>query len=108
MYDYNQVKQLRIDEERGLINVWWDDNEQPHRMGGPAIVGEGYEYWVLHGNVHRKDGPAFVNTVRGWGSWYVNGRSVRSWGDLQRMTGCTEEDMIMLRLKWGSELEPDK
>lgn len=106
MYDYNQVKDLRADEERGIIQVWWDDNEQPHREGGPAIMGDGYEYWVCHGTVHRKDGPAFVNAVRGWGTWYVRGLAVLSWDELKQITGCTEADLIMLKLKWKTSLEP--
>lgn len=70
-----------------------------HREDGPAWKSENAEAWYKHGTRHRLDGPAVIVANRQ--EWWVNGCSVMSYEELKAYTGCTDEDIICYRLKWG-------
>lgn len=38
----------------------WEENGEPHRLDGPALVGDGTEIWFKNGVVHCDRGPAIV------------------------------------------------
>ena len=42
-----------------------------HRIDGPAYInGDSYKAWFINGRVHRVDGPAYING--NYKSWYFN------------------------------------
>lgn len=52
----------------------YDDNGNPHRLDGPAFIGEdGTEAWFVNGLRHRLDGPA-RKSPNGKQEWWVNGK----------------------------------
>lgn len=76
--------------------------ETYHRLGGPArIWTDGSEEWYIRGKCHRIDGPATTNTDNGIITWRINGNYVRSYDELQELTGCSDEDIVAYKLKWG-------
>lgn len=105
--------------------VWKNENGEPHRKDGPAIIGpDGIEEWWWNGELHRKDGPALCNTNSsgerwyqhgmlhrddgpaiifsgGAKDWYIRGKDIRNYMQFQEMTGCSDEEIILLKLKWG-------
>lgn len=75
-----------------------------HRLDGPAIAwDDGSEEWIVNDNLHRVDGPAEVmRSVAGnRNSWWIKGQKVNSYHEFQKVTGCSDEDIILLKLKWG-------
>lgn len=57
--------------------------------------------WYHNGHHHREDGPAIIECGSIQGLWYVNGRLIYSYNHLQRMTNCTDDDILMFKLKYG-------
>jgi hypothetical protein len=57
--------------------VIWKDNEgNPHKDDGPAVIRDHSLYYYRHGKLHREDGPAIVtNELKT--HYYFNGRVVR-------------------------------
>lgn len=59
--------------------------------------------WTLDGRVraptHRRDGPAEI-----WNNdiiqWYVFGNLCRSWADFQSAAHLSDEEMLILRIKY--------
>ena len=49
----------------------WYLNGQLHRTDGPAYVDGDYQVWYLNGQRHRTDGPAVVHG--NYQVWYLNG-----------------------------------
>lgn len=73
-----------------------------HREGGPARIWvDGSEEWYIRGKCHRRDGPAITNTDTGIINWRINGNYVDSYEELQELTGCSDEDIVAYKLKWG-------
>jgi hypothetical protein len=55
--------------------IWRDahDNNQLHRVDGPAVIRpDGRQYWLLHGQYHRVGGPAVIYSDGGQ-YWYQHG-----------------------------------
>lgn len=51
-----------------------------HREDGPAYIEyDGTEHWFYDGKRHREDGPA-ITTWNGWKRWYRHGRLHRTDG----------------------------
>jgi hypothetical protein len=71
-----------------------------HREDGPAIITDNYEQWSHFGKCHRTDGPAVMYKDGDMG-WYVKGAQIFDYDEFQRVTGRTDEEMLLLRLKWG-------
>lgn len=80
---------------------WYDERGRFHRDGGPAKRWpNGMEEWYQHGNIHREDGPACVAPTRG-NTWYLNDFRVWDFKEFQRITGCSDDHIVFLKLKWG-------
>lgn len=65
---------------RGAARVWWDDRNPrlSHRLDGPAVIWRGGEK-----------------------EWYIHGIRVQDFDDYQGLTGCSDEDVVFLKIKWG-------
>jgi hypothetical protein len=54
----------------------WLVNGQPHRTDGPAYIAkDGYQAWWVNGKRHRTDGPAVI-WHDGDHEWFINGVDV--------------------------------
>jgi hypothetical protein len=64
----------------------------------------GVSFWVMVGTygkiLHREDGPA-ISYASGDTSWMLNGFRVNCMSEFQRQTGLSDEDALMLTLKYG-------
>lgn len=92
------------DLKGGRITARFDDNGDFHCDDGPAITkatGDGL-MWYKHGFLHRLDGPA---TVMSWATaWWINGELLTSWDHYQKLTNCSSECLVMLKLKWSKSV----
>lgn len=52
------------------------------------------------GVLHCENGPA-ITWNDGVAAWFVRGIRILSYGELQKMTGCSDEDVILLKIKHG-------
>lgn len=50
---------------------------------------------------HRVDGPAIIWN-NGCVAWWVDGNRIRTYSEFQALTGCSDEDILLYRLKYGS------
>lgn len=100
MLNKQQLRKLRRAESSGYLTVWYKDG-QPHREDGPAIytVTRENEYWMSRGSYHRIGGPAML--FDGIHIWRVHGFELMSYRHYQRRTKCTDEELVVLQLKWG-------
>lgn len=79
---------------------YWYSHGQCHRENAPAIIcTNGSEAWYQHDVLHRVDGPAFTDDV-GY-HWYLKGLWIRSAHEFQLKAGLSDEDMMLLLLKYG-------
>ena len=64
-----------------------------HRIGGPAIIyPNGTRYWVQNGVLHRLDGPAVENVVRGVRIWYIYGKALSEKEFLQHVATVMNDE----------------
>ena len=81
--------------------IWNDHDGNIHRLDGPAVIWvDGYKEWWVNGRHHRLDGPA-IEWHDGRMSWYVNGIYYTDFKDFQEAGNLSDEDMMVLRLKYG-------
>mgnify|MGYP003630820910 CR=1 FL=1 len=86
--------------------IEWRFNGYRHRTEGPAIEGpaiegsNGYRAWFLYGKRHRTDGPA-VEQPNGTKMWWIDGIALSFDEWLDRTTGLTDEEKVMLKLQYG-------
>lgn len=87
----------------GFGNEYWQENEQLHRVGGPAMITQtGVRYWFINGTLHRTDGPAIEfpnNPIHD--QWCVHGIKVNSWPWFQQLAKISDEELTLLILKYG-------
>jgi hypothetical protein len=82
-----------------------------HRVGGPAYITPcGDLSWYVNGKLHNIDGPAHVRTFAFVNSdvftaWYVCGVRCFNFEEIQRVGVLSDEHMMVLRLKYGSDLK---
>lgn len=81
---------------------WWQWGLL-HRKEGPAKeMANGEQQWWINGSRHRLDGPAITKklqpTVR---SWWIEGVRARTWQEYQNLTGCSDEQLNVLILRYG-------
>lgn len=57
--------------------------------------------WWEHGSLHRLDGPAIIVSDGRPDQWWVDGYRMESYREFQNSTGCSDEDIILLKIKWG-------
>ena len=104
IYWKNNEGQFHRDDGPAVIEhdggEWWYCRGQLHRIGGPAICGDGNEWWYQYGQRHRVDGPAIVGDGYGPEYW-INGYHIRSADEYQRLTGMTDEEVLLMTLKYG-------
>ena len=68
-------------------NYKWYQEGKLHRVGGPAVVTDRYEGWYQNNELHRDDGPAVDDKTYGK-SWYQNGLLHREDGPaVERING---------------------
>lgn len=51
--------------------------------------------------LHRIDGPAIIIVGRDEYGWYIHGNQARSCAEFQEMSGISNEELLVLQLKWG-------
>ena len=80
----------------------WHINGDLHRIDSPAIIdADGHKEWWVDGVLHRKNGPAIIYST-GRKAWYVNGILYIDNESFQKAANLTDEDMLMITLKYGS------
>jgi hypothetical protein len=81
--------------------AWWLDGLR-HRLDGPAVTREddGYNSWYVSGLRHRLDGPA-IEECNGDKLWYITGIRYTNFKDFQKAGNLSDQDMMVLRLKYG-------
>lgn len=83
------------------ILLWYNKEGRLHRKDGPAkIFPDGTRAWYLDGELHREDGPAIIwfNDDK---DWFIRGEAVATYWFLQKQLDCGDEQILMLRLKYG-------
>lgn len=84
------------------LTVWVLNNEH-HRTDGPAFINlRGVETWSAFGIVHRIGGPAVYHPGMLGAQWWVYGVALGSWEEYQAVTNCSDTDLAVLILKWGT------
>jgi hypothetical protein len=83
-------------------NKEWHDNDGVlHRLAGPAFEGiNGSKAWWVNGKYHRLDGPAVEPNDRD-NTWWVNDVRYHDFNDFQKAGGLSDDQMCVLRLKYG-------
>lgn len=75
-----------------------------HRLDGPArIESNGTESWFKRGYYHRRDGPARIDGYSGEHEWWIMGRPAETFEVFQKLSKCSNGELVMLKLKWGSK-----
>lgn len=73
-----------------------------HRVDGPAIIyADGYKEWRINGTLHRLDGPAIVDYIDIGHEWRIRGCQVSNYKEFQRLSRCSDEDIVIFTLKYG-------
>lgn len=95
------TQSVRMVDDSGEINWVLPGTAMPHRVDGPAIINPGVcEAWCRYGKYHRTDGPAIIYSS-GKVMWFINGRSICSSEEFRRRAKLTNDDMLILTLKYG-------
>lgn len=76
-----------------------------HRLDGPAYVSDDVHGWYVEGKLHRLDGPALVDLEKDQRGWFVRGIRHMNNTSYQKAAGLSDEQMVMLVLKYG-DVEP--
>lgn len=81
--------------------VWYQNGLQ-HRVGAPAYQDiSGTEEWLQHGEMHRTDGPAAIYANDLTKEWWIFGIQISSNSMFQKMSGLSDEGMMMMVLAHG-------
>lgn len=89
---------VREEDPNGTIR--WTMNGMDHRLDGPAIISRSGQIWCQVGELHREDGPAVI-WYDGECEWHVQGDPIGSYEEFQDATGCSDENLVALKLKYG-------
>ena len=97
--DNNQpVMTVKVDE---VGDKYWRIDGKIHRTDGPAVEwADGTKEWAIYGLNHRTDGPA-VEWAGGDITWHLDGITLTFDKWLNQTTGLTDEEKVMLKLKYG-------
>lgn len=88
-------------EHRNGTKKWFQKGSL-HRRGAPAVMlANGCEKWFINGKYHRVDGPADDKRSDGKVRWFVQGEQIYTYRRFQLLTGCSDEDIVTLKLKYG-------
>jgi hypothetical protein len=67
----------------------------------PSITPDGSRFWYTeHRQLHRADGPA-IEHADGSRSWWLYDRGMTFDRWLEQTTGLTDEEKVMMKLKYG-------
>ena len=83
-------------------NRAWYQNDQRHRVGGPAIeMANGTRYWLQKGQLHRPDGPA-VEWADGDCQWWIEGKRLteKEFNQKTKKTACEDKTVIIDGVKY--------
>lgn len=84
-------------------NQFWSRGNILHREDGPAIIfNDGQQSWLCRGLLHREDGPAIIYPD-GRCSWYLRNVKIHSFYEFQKAMNLSDEDLVILKLKYGSD-----
>lgn len=82
----------------------WYKHGKLHREDGPAVeYNDGGKEWYVNGLYHRIDGPA-IDYPTGPQYWFVNGWYKTTFEAFQRASQCTDEQVLLLKIKYGTML----
>jgi hypothetical protein len=62
---------------------------------------DGSQIWYKNNQLHREDGPAFIDND-GYQSWWINNKRYYDNKSFQIAAGLSDEDMSVLILKYGN------
>jgi len=80
---------------------WYNSNGQFHREDGPAIIHHnGYQAWCINGKSHREDGSAVIYSA-GYREWWIGNINYTDNKSFQLAANITDEDMLIINLKYG-------
>lgn len=86
----------------GTEERWYYRGRLHREDGGPALISAATKEWRRHGMLHRLDGPAeIIGQEKNGYYWWVCGVPVWSLSEFQEESNCYDDDIIMLRLKYG-------
>lgn len=73
-----------------------------HRVDGPARINmDGSETWFKRGYLHRIGGPASTDACDGGQEWWIMGVEVHNYPKYQKITKCSDGEILILKLRWG-------
>lgn len=73
-----------------------------HREDGPAYTSQGgSEEWIVNGETHRTNGPALIWSS-GKQAWYIHNKKYYTNETYQVAAGLSDEEMLMVILKYGN------
>lgn len=72
-----------------------------HCLDGPAKIDAYGKEWIVAGLRHRIDGPAVEDKSTSHKTWYLYGIPIYTYKEFQKAAECTDDDIIILKLKWG-------
>ena len=85
---------------------WYNSDGDFHREDGPAVIySSGKQEWWVYGILHRINGPAIIYSS-GSQHWFVDGYRCRDNKSFQVAAKLTDEDMLMITLKYGDVKPP--
>lgn len=90
----------KLIEPDGTIKWYWR-GELDCRSGPAIIEPNGNKRWYTLGIMHRIDGPAAIYVNNPPDTWVVKGRRASNFKQFQAMTGLSDEDILLLKLKYG-------
>lgn len=94
------IKSFPVVDKEGTI-TWRTPGGMIHREGAAAVeYKNGSVVWYDKGMIHRMDGPA-VEYGDGSVLWYVDGHAIWTFHTFQYETECSDDLIIMLKLKYG-------
>lgn len=94
-------------EEYGDVYIFLDGFMRVHREYGPAIIAPGkMECWYQHGDMHRDDGPAWIELFDNGKyeqdciefAWVQHGNLIHSREQLEEMAGAESYFAALLRV----------
>lgn len=92
-----------IEWHRRITDRNGNPSTEIHRIGGPALeCDDGSEEWFEFGILHRIGGPASIDVSNGGSAdWCYRGKYILCYKDYQFLTKCSDEDIVMFKLKYG-------
>lgn len=68
----------------------------------PIVHPDGTEVWYEDGERHRADGPAIIYVDGSRPQWFLRGKNIKDSAEYQRLTGLSDADIVLFKLKYGN------